>query len=92
MKLLKCRAASARPCASEKARNRLASARKGGVRATAVYEAAARCKVWKRDDPEPADWTFTVHDPLPITNGSPGLYGFTPVIGYFDNVEITESK
>ena len=54
--------------------------------------AAVRCKVWKRDDAEPAEWTFTVHDPLPIKNGSPGLYGFTPVIGYFDNVEITESK
>ena len=54
--------------------------------------AAARCKVWKRGEDEPADWTFTVHDPLPITQGAPGLYGFTPVNGYFDNVEITESN
>ncbi len=54
--------------------------------------AAVRCKVWKRSDEEPTDWTFTVHDPLPIEKGAPGLYGFTPVNGYFDNVEITESK
>ena len=53
--------------------------------------AAVRVKVWKRADEEPADWTFTVHDPLPITGGAPGLYGFTPVNGYFDNVMITPS-
>ena len=39
----------------------------------------------------PDGWTFTVHDPLPIRSGAPGLYGFTPVDGYFDNVKITES-
>ena len=33
-----------------------------------------------------------VHDPLPIRNGAPGLYGFTPVNGYFDNVKITANK
>ena len=55
-------------------------------------EAAVRCKVWRRDQPEPEDWTFTVPDPLPIKSGSPGLYGFTPVNGYYDNVLVTESK
>jgi outer membrane protein assembly factor BamB len=54
--------------------------------------AAVRAKVWKRAEDEPADWTFTAHDPLPITSGAPGLYGFTPVEGYFDNVRITESE
>jgi outer membrane protein assembly factor BamB len=54
--------------------------------------AAVRGKVWKRAEAEPGDWTFTVHDPLPITNGAPGLYGFTPVDGYFDNVKITKSE
>ena len=54
-------------------------------------QATVRVKVWKRADNEPADWTFTVHDPLPITSGAPGLYGFTPVDGYFDNVKITKS-
>ncbi|MEM7351468.1 MAG: PQQ-binding-like beta-propeller repeat protein [Acidobacteriota bacterium] len=52
-------------------------------------QATVQCKIWKKDDAEPADWTFTVHDPLPIKSGSPGLYGFTPVNGYFDNVQIT---
>ena len=51
-----------------------------------------RVKVWKRADEEPADWTFTVYDPLPIRHGAPGLYGFTPVEGYFDNVKITASQ
>jgi outer membrane protein assembly factor BamB len=55
-------------------------------------QAAVRVKVWKRAEDEPADWTFTVRDPLPITSGAPGLYGFTPVDGYFDNVKITKSE
>ncbi len=55
-------------------------------------QAAVRGKVWKRAEDEPADWTFTVHDPLPIRNGAPGLYGFTPVDGYYDNVLITKSE
>lgn len=53
--------------------------------------AAVRAKVWKRDEAEPDEWTFTVYDPLPIRQGAPGLYGFTPVEGYFDNVKITAS-
>ena len=56
-----------------------------------MQRAAVRVKVWKRADEEPADWTFTVHDPLPITSGAPGLYGFTPVDGHFDNIKITAS-
>ena len=55
-------------------------------------QAAVRGKVWKRGEPEPSDWSFTVHDPLPIKSGAPGLYGFTPVEGYFDNVKITRSE
>ncbi len=54
--------------------------------------AAVRFKVWQRAEAEPADWTFTVDDPLPISSGAPGLYGFTPVDGYFDNVKITASE
>lgn len=55
-------------------------------------QAVIRAKVWKRGEAEPADWTFTATDPLPIRHGSPGLYGFTPVTGYFDNVKITKSE
>ena len=51
-------------------------------------KAVIRGKVWKRTDPEPADWTVTVEDPLPIESGSPGLYTFAPVESYFDNVKV----
>ncbi len=52
-------------------------------------KATIRGKVWRRGEQEPAAWTVTVEDPLPIPNGSPGLYGFTPVEGHFDNVKVT---
>lgn len=55
-------------------------------------QAVVRTKIWKRGEAEPADWTFSVTDPLPIRHGAPGLYAFTPVPGYFDNVKITQSK
>ena len=35
-------------------------------------QAVIRGKVWKRDDTEPSDWTFTVTDPLPIKTGARG--------------------
>ena len=59
--------------------------------ATGKEQAVIRGKVWKRSDGEPSDWTFMVTDPLPIKHGAPGLYAFTPVNGYFDNVLLTES-
>ncbi|MCP4660277.1 MAG: PQQ-binding-like beta-propeller repeat protein [bacterium] len=52
-------------------------------------KALIRGKVWRRDQEEPSAWTITVEDPLPIPGGSPGLYGFTPVEGHFDNVKVT---
>lgn len=55
-------------------------------------QAVVQGKVWKRGDEEPEDWTFTVTDPLPIRHGAPGLYAFTPVKGYFDNVLITSNE
>ncbi len=51
-----------------------------------------RGKVWKRGEPEPADWTLTAEDPHPILSGSPGLYGYSPVEIYFDNVKVTVSE
>lgn len=51
-------------------------------------KAVIRGKVWKRGQDEPAEWTFTAEDPLPIREGSPGLYAFTPTDSYFDNVKI----
>ena len=51
-----------------------------------------RGKVWPRDDPEPADWTLTVEDPLPNRTGSPGIIGYSPIDIYFDNVSVVENR
>ncbi len=51
-------------------------------------KAIIRGKVWKRDEEEPAAWTVSVDDPLPIDSGSPGLYAFAPVEAFFDNVRV----
>ncbi len=53
-------------------------------------------KVWKRVDPEPADWTLTMEDPAPNPAGSPGLYAYSVGITskskgtevLFDNISI----
>lgn len=56
-----------------------------------------RGKVWERDKPEPAEWTISVVDPYPSTEGSPALYAYSngttanthgPDI-LFDNVKVT---
>ena len=54
--------------------------------------AVVKGKVWKRDAPEPADWTIIVTDPYPNREGSPGLYGYSPVNIYYDNLKIWSSK
>lgn len=51
-------------------------------------KAVIRGKVWKRGENEPADWSITVEDPVPVKQGSPGLYTFAPVESYFDNVKV----
>ena len=50
--------------------------------------AVVRGKVWKRGDAEPHAWTIEAEDPLPIRNGSPGLYGYSPANIYYDNVRV----
>lgn len=45
-------------------------------------------KVWKRGTEEPADWTITAEDPLPIREGSPGIYGYSPTNVYYDNIKV----
>ena len=45
-------------------------------------------KVWPRDQQEPAAWTITAEDPLPNRSGSPGIYGYSPVDIYYDNLKI----
>ena len=48
-------------------------------------------KVWPRTEPEPTEWQITAEDPLPIEQGSPGLYGYSPTPIYFDNVKVTSN-
>lgn len=48
-------------------------------------------KVWPKTDPEPTDWQITAEDPLPIRQGSPGLYGYSPTPIYFDNIKVTSN-
>ncbi|MDE2889063.1 MAG: PQQ-binding-like beta-propeller repeat protein [Gemmatimonadota bacterium] len=50
--------------------------------------AIVRGKVWKRSDLEPEAWTIEAEDPLPIREGSPGLYGYSPANIYYDNVSV----
>lgn len=45
-------------------------------------------KVWRKDDPEPEDWTITAEDPLPNREGSPGIYGYSATVIYYDNLKV----
>ena len=49
-------------------------------------------KVWRRGDDEPADWTLVVEDMLPIRNGAPGIYGYSPVDIYYDNYRVMVNR
>jgi len=51
-----------------------------------------RGKVWERGTAEPEEWTITVKDPMPITHGAPGIYGYSPVDIFFDNVQVMENQ
>lgn len=52
-------------------------------------KAILRGKVWKRGSEEPADWTVELIDPLPNTQGSPGMFGnATNAELYLDNVSV----
>lgn len=53
--------------------------------------ALIRVKVWPREEEEPGEWTLTAEDPLPIRQGSPALYGYSPTPVYFDNVAVTRN-
>ncbi|MFK7790241.1 MAG: PQQ-binding-like beta-propeller repeat protein [Phycisphaeraceae bacterium] len=48
-------------------------------------------KAWPRGEDEPEDWTITVKVPICHTEGSPGIYGFSPQSRhrvYVDNVKV----
>ncbi len=52
-------------------------------------QAVVRGKVWRRDVDEPEQWTITATDPLPNRQGSPGLYGYSAALLYYDNVMVS---
>ena len=54
--------------------------------------ALIRGKVWQRGDPEPADWTITAEDPVPVRQGSPGLVAYSPADIFYDNVMVMENQ
>ena len=45
-------------------------------------------KVWRKDDPEPDAWTITAEDPRPNREGSPGIYGYSATVIYYDNLKV----
>jgi hypothetical protein len=47
-----------------------------------------RGKVWKRGEPEPAQWTVTLEDPVVVQEGSPGLYGDSVTDIYYDDFAV----
>jgi len=50
-----------------------------------------RGKVWKKEEPEPEQWTIEVPHKTAHQNGSPGLFAFSPqdMRVYIDNVDVT---
>ncbi len=53
-----------------------------------VDRAIVRAKVWRTGFEEPATWTIEAEDPLPLEEGSPGLYGYSPTNVYYDNLKV----
>ena len=51
-----------------------------------------RGKIWRRDATEPAVWTVSAEDPLPVRQGSPGIIGYSPIDIYFDNISVVENQ
>ena len=45
-------------------------------------------KVWRKGEPEPNEWTITAEDPLPNREGSPGIYGYSATVIYYDNLKV----
>lgn len=58
----------------------------------AADKATVRGKVWKKDGPEPTEWTITLEDPLPVTMGAPGIYGDSAADLYYDNLTVKANE
>ena len=59
---------------------------------TAADKGTARGKVWKKGEPEPAAWTITLDDPIPVRAGAPGIYGDSPTEIHWDNLTVKVSE
>jgi len=59
----------------------------------ATGEGTIRGKVWKKGDPEPAEWTIETKHKTAHKSGSPGIYGFSgqDVPVYVDNLTVTSN-
>ena len=65
------------------------------VDANADGSGVVRGKVWPKGQPEPEAWTVEAKVARAHTQGSPGIFGFTPMNQkrvYLDNLSITENK
>ncbi len=65
------------------------------VDANADGSGVVRGKVWPKGQPEPEAWTVEAKVAKVHTQGSPGIFGFTPLNQkrvYLDNLSITENK
>ncbi len=51
-------------------------------------KATVRGKVWRSGEDEPADWTITAEDPLPVEAGCAGIVGYAPAPVYYDNLRV----
>jgi outer membrane protein assembly factor BamB len=54
-----------------------------------------RGKVWEKSKPEPEAWTVEAKVTRAHTQGSPGIFGFSPLNQkrtYLDNLSITANK
>ncbi|MBT6721872.1 MAG: PQQ-like beta-propeller repeat protein, partial [Planctomycetaceae bacterium] len=56
-------------------------------------KAVLRAKVWKKGSDEPSEWMLEVTDDVPVTQGSPGLYGNAKDAEiYLDNITVTANQ
>ena len=48
-----------------------------------------QAKVWKRDEPEPAEWSIEAEDAIPHQRGAPGIYGYASADILYDNLSVS---
>ncbi len=48
-----------------------------------------QAKVWKKGEPEPAEWSIEAEDALPHRQGAPGIYGYSSADILYDNLSVS---